>query len=261
MNLHIYEETPFKDIYIFPAMGDDGTATGAAILNAIDHGEDLLWLKDKYMPYWGPQIHEADIVQALNISEWKDKISYEKIPDDHLAEVIADNIVDNKIVALVQWRMEFGPRALWHRSILANPRNPEIQNRINMTVKRRPSFQPFCPSVLEDERERLFENAYPHKHMAIAFRMKDEFHKDIPWAIHIDGTARPQFVEEKDDVLYYNILKKLKQKNEYGITINTSFNLHGRTIVRTAEDAIRDFIDCNIDVLFLEWYKITICTI
>lgn len=121
-----------------------------------------------------------------------------------------------------------------------------------MTVKRRPSFQPFCPSVLEEERERLFESSYPHKHMAIAFRMRKEFHAQIPGAIHIDGTARPQFVEESDDGLYYHILKELKEKNKFGITINTSFNLHGRTIVRTAEDAIRDFIDCQIDTLYLE---------
>ena len=92
--------------------------------------------------------------------------------------------------------------------------------------------------------------------MAIAFRMKDEFIKDLPCAVHVDGTARPQFVEEKDNPNYYRYLTALKDITGYGVSLNTSFNLHGRTIVRTPEDAVVDFIDCNIDELFIEGYRV-----
>ena len=110
--------------------------------------------------------------------------------------------------------------------------------------------------ILEEERERLFHNSFSHKHMAIAFRMKDEFIKDLPCAVHVDGTARPQFVEEKDNPNYYRYLKALKDITGYGVSLNTSFNLHGRTIVRTPENAVVDFIDCNIDELFIEGYRV-----
>ena len=152
--------------------------------------------------------------------------------------------------------MEFGPRALGNRSIIASPMFDDTRHRINSTVKRRPNYQPFCPSILEEDRERLFINSFPHKHMAIAFRMKDEFIKDLPCAVHVDGTARPQFVEKEDNSNYYRFLKALKDLTGYGVSLNTSFNLHGRTIVRTPKDAVIDFIDCNIDELFIEGFRV-----
>jgi carbamoyltransferase len=152
--------------------------------------------------------------------------------------------------------MEFGPRALGNRSILANPTDPATKDRINLTVKRRPKYQPFCPSILEEERKRLFEESFPHKHMAIGFRVKKEYHDKIPSAIHVDGTARPQFVEERDNPDYYRLLKEVKSLTGFGVVINTSFNLHGRTIVHTADDALLDFIDCNIDELYIEGYRV-----
>jgi carbamoyltransferase len=152
--------------------------------------------------------------------------------------------------------MEFGPRALGNRSIIASPMFDDTRHRINSTVKRRPNYQPFCPSILEEERERLFNNSFSHKHMAIAFRMKDEFIKDLPCAVHVDGTSRPQFVEKEDNSNYYRYLKALKDLTGYGVSLNTSFNLHGRTIVRTPKDAVIDFIDCNIDELFIEGFRV-----
>ena len=152
--------------------------------------------------------------------------------------------------------MEFGPRALGNRSIIANPMLKDTRQKINSTIKRRPSYQPFCPSILEEERVRLFKDSFSHKHMAIAFRMKEKFINDLPCAVHVDGTARPQFVEERDNPNYYRYLKALKNITGYGVSLNTSFNLHGRTIVRTPKDAIIDFIDCNIDELFIEGYQV-----
>ena len=206
------------------------------------------------MPYYGHKITENEIKDALN--KFKDKVMFEYIGEEWYKEA-AKSLSENKIISIVHGKMEFGPRALGNRSILANPVFEDVRDRINSKIKKRPWYQPFCPSILEEERERLFEKSFPHKHMAIAFRMKKEYIKHLPTAVHVDGTARPQFVEEKDNPVYYKLLKELKKYTGFGVCINTSFNLHGRTMVRTAEDALTDFIDCQLDELYLEGYKIT----
>ena len=253
MSLSIYERTNFKNIYVLPPMGDDGLAIGSAILTALEVGEDVSWLKDYTMPYFGDEYTREQVKSALG--------KFDNITVDDLEntwpEEAAKSVAAGKICSLFHGKMEFGPRALGNRSIIGNPMLEDTRQRINSTVKRRPSYQPFCPSILEEERERLFKDSFPHKHMAIAFRMKEEFIKDLPCAVHVDGTARPQFVEQQDNPNYYRYLKELKNITGYGVSLNTSFNLHGRTIVRTPQDAVVDFIDCNLDELFIEGYRVT----
>jgi len=252
MSLSIYERTPFKNIYVLPPMGDDGLAIGSAILTALEVGKDVSWLKDYTMPYFGDEYTREQVKIALDKF---DNITVEDL-EDTWPEEAAKSVADGKICSLFHGKMEFGPRALGNRSIIGNPMLEDTRQRINSTVKRRPSYQPFCPSILEEERERLFKDSFPHKHMAIAFRMKEEHIKNLPCAVHVDGTARPQFVEEKDNPNYYRYLKELKNIMGYGVSLNTSFNLHGRTIVRTPQDAVVDFIDCNLDELFIEGYRV-----
>ena len=252
MSLAIYEKTNFKNIYVYPAMADDGLAIGSAILTAMSLDQDIKWLKDLSMPYFGDSYSREEVKKTL---DGFDNISYEDLGGDW-PESAAASVAKGKICALFHGKMEFGPRALGNRSIVANPMLKDTRQKINSTIKRRPSYQPFCPSILEEDRVRLFKDSFSHKHMAIAFRMKDEFINDLPCAVHVDGTARPQFVEKKDNPNYYRYLKALKNITGYGVSLNTSFNLHGRTIVRTPKDAITDFIDCNIDELFIEGYQV-----
>jgi len=252
MNLAIFERTPFEEIYIFPAMGDDGTSAGAAVLKAIELGYDVSWLKDEEVPYWGPAYTPEEIEKELRNEKWKNNIVWEKFDGETWIDLLVELLVEGKIVSIFQGRMEFGPRALGNRSVLADPRRWESRNKINSTIKRRPWFQPFAPSVLDIEKDRLFEKAYLNKHMTMAFRIKKEYWEKISSAMHVDGTARAQFVEEKDNKTYYKIIKKFMEKTGYGIIVNTSFNLHGRTIVMTPEHALRDFVDCGIDALFME---------
>lgn len=253
MNLHIFEQGNVKDVYVFPAMGDDGVAAGAAVLELVRAGEDVSWLKNQTMPYWGPPIGtEAEIQSALH--EFRAEIVFEKKPD--WQKEVAEKLFRNKVGALVQGKMEYGPRALGHRSIIASPMSNEIRERINASVKRRPWYQPFCPSILEEEREKLFAKSLPNKHMTFAFKMKAEYVAQLPSAAHVDGTARPQFVSQGDDSNYFSLLKEFKALSGFGVLINTSFNLHGRTIVRTPTDAIRDFLDCNLDFMVLDGYLI-----
>ena len=253
MSLNIYEKTHFKNIYVLPPMGDEGTALGGAILKATQLNKDVSWLKDYVMPYFGDEYSREQVKSALDTF---DSIIVED-QNSKWPEEAAKSVAEGKICSLFHGRMEFGPRALGNRSIIGSPMIEDTRKRINSTVKRRPSYQPFCPSILEEERERLFKNSFSHKHMAIAFRMREEFISDLPCAVHVDGTARPQFVEEQDNPSYYRYLKALKKITGYGVSLNTSFNLHGRTIVRTPEDAVVDFIDCNLDELFIEGYKVT----
>ena len=252
MSLNIYEKTNFKNIYVLPPMGDDGLAIGSAILTALEVGEDVSWLKDYVMPYFGDEYTREQVKIAL---DGFDNITVEDL-ENTWPEEAAKSVAVGKICSLFHGKMEFGPRALGNRSIIGNPMMEDTRQRINSTVKRRPSYQPFCPSILEEERGRLFKDSFPHKHMAIAFRMKEEHIKNLPCAVHVDGTARPQFVEEQDNPNYYRYLKELKNIMGYGVSLNTSFNLHGRTIVRTPQDAVVDFIDCNLDELFIEGYRV-----
>ena len=252
MSLNIYERTHFKNIYVLPPMADDGLAIGSAILTAINYDQDVSWLKNHSMPYFGDSYTRGEVKSALDIFP---DIYYEDLGDDWPKHA-AKSVSEGKICALFHGKMEFGPRALGNRSIIGNPMIEDTRGIINSKVKMRPSYQPFCPSILEEERERLFSNSFSHKHMAIAFRMKNEFIKDLPCAVHVDGTARPQFVEEQDNPSYYRYLKELKNITGYGVSLNTSFNLHGRSIVRTPKDALTDYIDCNIDELYIEGYRV-----
>jgi len=253
MSLNIYERTSFKNIYVLPPMGDEGLALGSAILTLHKKNIDISWLRNFHMPYFGDSYTTQQVEAAL---QEFDNIDYQFL-SDKWPESAAGSVAKGKICSLFHGRMEFGPRALGNRSIVGNPMNNDTRDKINTTVKLRPSYQPFCPSILEEERERLFSKSYPHKHMAIAFRMKEEHIKSLPCAVHVDGTARPQFVEKEDNLMYFNYLKHLKKLTGYGVSLNTSFNLHGRTIVRTPQDAVIDFIDCNIDELYIEGFKVT----
>ena len=254
MSLNIFERTGFKNIYILPFMGDDGIAFGSAVLSAKDLGLDLSWINKMPMPYFGNSIQKKDIEKSLN--RYNDKLIFEYIGHESYKHA-ALSLSQNKVIANVNGRMEFGPRALGNRSIIANPMDSSVRDKLNSKVKKRPHYQPFCPSILEIERERLFETSFHHKHMATAFRLRDEFKSTIPCATHIDGTARPQFVTEDDNLYFFNLLTEFKKISGFGILINTSFNLHGRTIVHSADDVITDFIDCGIEELYFDGFKIT----
>lgn len=255
LNLKIIEDCKPKEIFITPPMGDDGTALGAAILSAIKNGEKVDWLINESMPYWGPQYTKNQVLDELKKDKWNNIIKYEDIRVKWYKNA-AELISKGEIIAVFQGKMEFGPRALGNRSVLADPRKKETRDRINSTIKRRPWYQPFCPSVLEEERERLFEKSYSNKHMTCAFRMKKKFWEILPSAMHVDGTARPQFVSKEDNENYYNLIKEFKKIAGYGILVDTSFNLHGRAMVMTPAQAIQDFLDCGLDALYIEGFKV-----
>ena len=253
MNMKIFENFDLNKMFIMPAMGDDGSSAGAAILAALEEAQDLEWLRKAAMPYYGD---EFSIEDTKNILE-KYKMSVSWIAIKNWEDDAAEEINKNKVVSVFQGRSEFGPRALGNRSILANPTSSKTRELLNKKIKKRPIFQPFCPSILNEERTRLFVDSFDHKFMAIAFRLKKKYKKALPAIIHIDGTARPQFVEKDDNASFWKILKKLKSLNGFGVVLNTSFNLHGRAMVRTPDDAILDFLACKLDFMYINGFKVT----
>jgi carbamoyltransferase len=254
-NLMIFENIT-KNIHVTPAMADDGSAQGAAIKTLIDAGysyKDLYWLRSMIMPYYGTS-YERNYVNKV-LDTYSNEISFRDLGSSW-PEHVAALICEGKIGAIFHGKMEWGPRALGNRSLIAIATNIEFRDKINREIKRRPYFQPFCPSIMVEERDRLFDKSFNNKHMTCAFRMKSEFTSLLPSAIHVDGTARVQFVEDKDNPEYYRILKKVKALTGFGVIINTSFNKHGRTIVESPQDAIRDFIDTDMDFLVIEGFLV-----
>jgi carbamoyltransferase len=253
LNMHIFEQI-CENIFIMPAMGDDGIALGTCLLALMESGvseRDLAFLQQRRIPYFGNQHPRSAAQKCL------EKLGHSVTLEDRSAdwpETVAALLVKGKVGAIYHGPMEWGPRALGNRSILADPRDANMRERINSVVKKRPLFQPFCPSVLMEEKDRLFERAYVNRHMTCAFRMRREFWEKLPSAIHIDGTARAQFVSADDNPLFYRVLAAFKRLSGFGVLINTSFNLHGRTIVNTPEDAIEDFLDSKMDFLVLDGY-------
>ncbi len=257
-NLMIFEKI-CKNIHITPSFGDDGSAQGACIMSMLEDGfnyDTITWLRDK-TPYYGTE-YNVNIVKKIikKINARTKKIKCEEI-GEKWPEKAAEMIRDGKIGAIFHGRMEWGPRALGNRSIIADPTRAEFRDKINREIKRRPFFQPFCPSILDEERARLFDESYENKHMTCAFRMKKEFWDLLPSAIHVDGTARVQFVRKQDNEKYYRLINRFRELTGFGVIINTSFNKHGRTIVESPIDAITDFIDTDMDFLIIEGIMIT----
>lgn len=256
LNLKIFERiTP--DIFIVPAMADDGAAQGACYAALLEHGNtpaDLMWLKARELPYFGTS-HDRKAVQAA-LSEFSEAVVWTDLGDGW-PEHVAERLEQDKVGAIFHGCMEWGPRALGNRSILADPRPKDITERINREIKRRPLFQPFCPSILIEEKDRLFGHAYNNKHMTCAFRMREEFWDALPGAVHIDGTSRVQFVSADDNPAYHRLIRRFAELSGYGVVLNTSFNKHGRTIVESPRDAIVDFLDTDLPFLCIEGILVT----
>ncbi len=251
-NMKIFENL-FESLFIQPAMGDDGLAQGAAVMKYLEqHPAQKSSFQFPMMPYYGSGFSKEEVEAVLAQSG----MAYCYLGEEAYI-LAADMLTEGKIGALFHGRAEFGPRALGNRSIIADVRNEEIQKHINQNIKNRPLFQPFCPSILAEERERLFEKSYENRHMTIAFRLREAHKAAIPGAVHVDLTARVQFVSKEDNPRYHALISRVKEQTGYGVIINTSFNKHGRTMVLTPSHAITDFLDTNLDFMVIEGYLVT----
>jgi carbamoyltransferase len=227
-----------------PASGDDGTALGAALW--VDAKQRKATTRDFVMEhcYWGPEYTDAEIERWLKL--WK--VPYRKL--NNIAEETADILMQDKIIGWYQGRMEFGPRALGSRSILASPISPAMQQRLN-EVKDREDFRPVAPVVLEEEAGNWFENASYSPFMLFIYDVKPEKADQIPAVRHTDGTARIQTVNERQHKNYYDLLKAFQRKTGVPVLVNTSFNTLGKPIVCTPRDAVECFWSSPFDALVI----------
>jgi carbamoyltransferase len=232
------------EIFVQPAATDDGTAIGAAIAVHAKVGAAVprYRLDDAYL---GPETSQAEIDSLLRTY----KLRSRRVPN--VEELTARLLADGKIVGWFQGRMEFGPRALGNRSILADPRTVEMRDRVNEVVKFREGWRPFAPSVLEESAGEYFEGCADAPYMILTYDVRPEKRAVIPAVTHADNTARVQTVSRRTNPRYWDLINAFGQITGVPVLMNTSFNLKGEPIVCTPKDAIRTFYSSGLDVLVL----------
>lgn len=243
LNQRIREIPGVESVFVYPNMGDGGCATGAALL-AFDRKD----LKQRPLEnvYYGPDYSDAEIMAALR----RQGVAYEQHEDieDHVAQLLTENY----IVGRFHGRMEYGPRALGNRSILYPARDPEVNQWLNHQLGRT-EFMPFAPAALASEAAQLFKNysgcEKTAEFMTITFDCTEKMSRLCPAAVHVDGTARPQLVSERTNASFCKILRGYYERTGIPAVINTSFNMHEEPIICSPDDAIRAFLQGNLDYL------------
>ena len=245
-NGKVLRQCPFDEIFIQPAAGDAGGAVGVAVYlynTVMDNPRTYTWDH----AYLGPEYSTDEIRRFLD----KTGAVYKELEEDELLDQTADAINDQKVIGWFQGRMEFGPRALGNRSILADARNPENKDVVNMKIKFRESFRPFAPTVLEDRISDYFELDQPTPYMLLVAQVRED-NRTIPSVTHVDGSARIQSVSRGANRLYYDLIKRFEDKTGCGVIINTSFNVRGEPIVCTPQDGYLCFMRTNMDILAMD---------
>ena len=269
-NGKILKEKIFEDIWIQPAAGDAGGSLGAAL--AYWH-QELNKPRENFKDqmkgaYLGPKFSENFIESQLNNL----KGVYSKKSSDEISSFVAKELANSKTVGWFQGRMEFGPRALGGRSILADPRSEKMQKELNLKIKFRESFRPFAPSVLREEVNNWFELNYDSPYMLLVSDIKKDLQipmskndnelfgidklnikrSSIPAVTHVDYSARIQTVHKETNSKYYNLLKEFYKITGCPVLVNTSFNVRGEPIVCSIQDAFNCFMGTNLDILIIE---------
>ena len=241
----------FDEVYVQPAAGDDGAALGAALHRASLKGEIT---NNRFpVPFLGPSYPSSEIDGALK--EFAGAIEVTRLGSvEETCQRAAKTIHEGKVIAWYRGRMEYGPRALGNRSILADPSNPEMRDRVNAMVKKREAFRPFAPAVSIEEVHRWFDvmpmTALPY--MIATVNVREEHRATLPAITHVDGSARVQTVAAHDNPAFHSLLKAIGQVSGREIVLNTSFNVKGQPIVNTPREAVETFLSTGIDFLFIE---------
>lgn len=243
MNGYIWRNCDLENIFIEPVSGDDGTAIGSAMAVYLETGGDPANFEKQEHVYYGPEYSNEEIEAALKEAN----LSYRKSSD--ISKEAAKFIADGKVIAWFQGRMEAGPRALGNRSILTDPRNPDMKDIVNNKVKFREAWRPFCPSMLYERAPDYLVKWHESPFMILTFEIKPEMVNRIPSVVHVDNTARPQLVKREINPKYYDLIKEFENLTGEGVVLNTSFNIKGDPVVCSPEDAIECFLKTGIEVL------------
>jgi carbamoyltransferase len=243
MNERIREESPFKRVWVQPAANDAGTALGAAlwVAHAVQNQPRAHVMEHVY---WGPEFSDTEIEAKLLTC----KIPYRRVPN--IARACAELIAQGRLVGWFQGRMEWGPRALGNRSILADPRDPIMRDKVN-SIKGREEFRPLAPAVLEESAGDYFRGGRTSPFMLFAQQALSDKQRDIPAVVHVDGTARVQTVNKKQNPLFYELITEFGKMTGIPVVVNTSLNYQGKPIVATPDQALDCFYNSGLDYLAL----------
>jgi carbamoyltransferase len=244
-NGRLLPETPFEQLYIQPAAGDSGTAVGAAyyVWNQV-LGRPRGFVMEH--AYTGPQFTDDEIRAALEEAG----LPAERLDDDALFPAVAERIAAGDVVGWFQGRMEFGPRALGHRSIVADPRSESMKDVLNARIKHREPFRPFAPSILAERVGHWYEQDYPSPFMVLVYKTAADKRGRVPAVNHVDDTGRVQSVEARVEPRYHRLISEFERQTGVPILLNTSFN-ENEPIVMTPRDALETFLKTKMDVLAL----------
>lgn len=256
-NGKILRETPFEELYVQPSAGDGGGAIGAALYAYhMVLGQPRTFVMEH--AYWGEEHSPDDIETFLK----ENGIRYERLEDEEkVIERVVDGLQAGKVIGWFQGRFEWGPRALGHRSILADPRRADMKDIVNVKIKFREPFRPFAPSVLAERTEDYFvlpdaAKHYPARFMLYVVDVRESQRDRIPAITHVDGTGRLQTVRREQSPKYYRLIETFGQATGVPLVLNTSFNLKGEPIVNTPQEAFRTFTRSGMDMLVLGEYVI-----
>jgi len=244
-NGRLWREAGFGEIFIPPAAGDSGAAMGAALWHTFRRGA-MIRHPVMTTAYWGPQFSEADCQAALRRAGLQSR----RFADEELCDRVAQELSNGKLVFWFEGRMEWGPRALGNRSLLADPRREDIRTLINAKVKQRELFRPFAPSVLAEEAGVYFDLPAPSPFMLVTVPVKPSAKGIIPAVVHVDGSARVQTVDRRANPLFHRLLQAFARRTGVPVLLNTSFNVQ-EPIVCSPEEAIRCFQRTEVDWLVL----------
>lgn len=238
----------FQNVWVQPASGDAGCAIGAAYIGWYHYLKNKRVIMANALNdqvYLGSSYTNGEISKVLKNYD----LVYQKPQTTQLYSLVVDALVNKKIIGWYQGEMEFGPRALGHRSILANPLFADMQKHVNLNIKKREGFRPFAPIVLEEFASEWFTECKSSKYMTFTYQSGKK--EVIPSCIHVDNTARVQTIDKNDNKNIYNILKLFHTKTQCPALINTSFNVRGEPIVESPIDALKCFFQTGMDVLVL----------
>lgn len=246
LNSRILAGTKFDKLHVIPAAGDDGQCVGAAFAA---YAKDFRSPRrtSTHLPYLGRRHSHSEIEDRLRYFDMKSEV----LSDTQLIRRLSGDLANGRVVGFLRGRSEIGPRALCHRSLLADPRREEMKDYLNL-LKRRELFRPFAPVVTADAQRKFFDLQQDSPYMLLAAMVRPEYRTSLPAITHIDGTARVQGVEKDKESFVYELLKAFEKRTGFPILLNTSFNVAGDPIVETPHDAIVTFLNTKIDVLVLE---------
>ena len=250
-NGKIREQTPFENVFIQPAAGDDGIALGCALYGWLAVlGGERRWVQEH--AYLGTTYDDERVAKAVHAPGARVSSSRRKVPDP--SEAAADLLARGRVIGWFQGGSEFGPRALGNRSILADPRDPRMRDHVNARVKHRQGFRPFAPAVLAEHAHEYFVGAHVSPFMLLATDVRPEKRALIPAVTHVDGTARVQTVHQDTNPRLHALLRAFAAKTGVPVVLNTSFNDRGEPIVETPGDAVRTYLDTGLDALVIhDW--------